>query len=59
MTPAEHEAHIAHMEFELLTAETREARAAWCVFFLNAIRERNEARTPDEVRQLELDRGLC
>lgn len=58
MTQLEHETRISRMEFELLTAETREARAQWCELFLAAIRARNEERTPEQVAQLEQERGL-
>lgn len=58
MTPIEHEARIARAEFELLTAETREARASWCALFLAAIRARNEERTPEQVERIEQARGL-
>jgi hypothetical protein len=58
MTPAEHEARIDTAERHMLEANNRTDREMFCRAFLQAIVERNAARTPDEVAQIETARGL-
>lgn len=58
MTPAEHEARIDYAERHMLQAETRTDRATFAAAFLQAITERNAERTPEQVAELERERGL-
>lgn len=43
----------------MLTAKTTEWAHRWGDAFVLLVRSRNAQRTPDEVRQLERDRGLA
>ena len=54
----DHEARIDAAEIRMLAATTRTERELFCRAFLQAIKERNEARTPDQVAQIERARRL-
>ena len=58
MSAAEHEARIDRMQAAMLGAPTASLRREWQSLFLAAIRERNAQRTPEQVAQIELERGL-
>jgi hypothetical protein len=58
MTQAEHEARIDRMQHLMENASTPELRRGYCELFVAAIRERNAARTPEQVAELERARGL-
>lgn len=59
MTAAEHEALIDRHELLMLEADNRTDRELHCRAFLAAIERRNAERTPDEVAELERQRGLA
>lgn len=58
MTPTEHEARIDAAERAMLEANNRPDRETFAAAFLQAIRERNAARTPEQVAEIEQQRGL-
>jgi hypothetical protein len=58
MTPAEHEARIDRMQAAMVAAETPEQRRAYGQAFVLAVLSRNAERTPEQVAQLEQERGL-
>lgn len=58
MTPAEHEARIDMAWRHLVTCATDNGRVTFCHAFLQAIRERNAERTPDQLAELERQKGL-
>lgn len=59
MTAAEHEARIDMAWRHLITCATEAGRATFCRAFLRAIQERNADRTPEQVAQIERERGLA
>lgn len=59
MTAAEHEARIDLAWRYLTTCATETGRATYCHAFLQAIKDRNADRTPEQVAQLERERGLA
>ena len=58
MSPAEYESIIDRAERGMLEASNREDREFYARAFVNAINERNAQRTPEEVAELERQRGL-
>ena len=58
MTAAEHEAAIDAAERNMLQADNRTDRAMFAQQFLEAINARNAARTPEELAEMERQRGL-
>lgn len=58
MTPIEHEARIDMAERHMLQANNRTDRAMYAAAFVQAIQERNDDRTPDQVAELERQKGL-
>lgn len=58
MTAAEHEARIDSAERLMLQADNRTDRAMYAQQFIQAIQERNAARTPEMVAEIEQSRGL-
>lgn len=58
MTPAEHEARIDSAERHMLEANNRTDRAMYAAAFLQAINERNDERTPEQIAELERQKGL-
>lgn len=59
MTSAEHEARIDNFERLMIQADNRTDRQMFAEQFLQAIRERNESRTPEQVAEIERARGLA
>lgn len=58
MTPAEHEARIDKYERLMLEANNRTDRGMYATAFLLCIADRNSERTPDQVADIERERGL-
>lgn len=58
MTPAEHEARIDKYERLMLKADNRTDRAMHAWAFVLCIQERNAERSPDELAEIERQRGL-
>lgn len=58
MTAAEHEARIDLLLAAVLAAQSPKVAETTCAAFLQAIHERNAARTPEQVAAIEQERGL-
>jgi hypothetical protein len=58
MTAAQHEARIDLAWCHLITCATQTGRITFCHAFLQAIKERNAERTPEQVAELERQKGL-
>lgn len=58
MTPTQHETRIDLAWRHLITCATDAGRVTFCHAFLQAIKERNAERSPEQVAQLERERGL-
>jgi hypothetical protein len=58
MTPAEHEARIDRMERGMLAAQSPEERRGYGQAFVLSVLARNFDRTPEQVAEIEHERGL-
>jgi hypothetical protein len=58
LTPEQHEARIDSAERHMLEANNRPDRIMFCHAFLEAIVQRNQARTAKEMELIEQARGL-
>jgi hypothetical protein len=58
LTPEQHEARIDAAERHMLEANNRPDRITFCHAFLQAVIERNQERTAEELVLIEKARGL-